>query len=231
MLAQEAEEFRFERKFKLERIPDIKFESLIKLHPAMFREIFYQRRINNIYLDSPDHTSYADNVNGANQRFKYRIRWYGDLCGKIKDPILEIKIKNNLCVSKLSYPLGAFKLDEHLTRDGILSIVKNSSIPEHIKAHIINFDIKLLNTYLRKYFLSSDRTYRFTLDEHLQYSRLHAHYNHLSGWHNEMKYSIVELKYPMDKDYSANLITQALPLRIMKSSKYSEGLRRVYLLH
>ena len=65
----------------------------ILLSPAFFKEIYYERRVNNIYLDSFDYANYYANINGEQNRVKQRIRWYGDTFDA-KTPILEYKIKH-----------------------------------------------------------------------------------------------------------------------------------------
>ena len=65
--------FRYERKFVISYLSLFELESIVRLHPAMFLEVFPQRFVNNIYLDSFGKESYVDNVNGASQRSKVRI--------------------------------------------------------------------------------------------------------------------------------------------------------------
>ena len=47
-------QFRYERKYFIENMSRETIETLIKLHPAIFREIYCERRVNNIYFDSFD---------------------------------------------------------------------------------------------------------------------------------------------------------------------------------
>ena len=75
--------FRYERKFLVEELGKKEALFVIKENPAMFSEIFHERRINNIYFDSSNMESYHDNVMGNSQRVKIRIRWYNDLFGHI----------------------------------------------------------------------------------------------------------------------------------------------------
>jgi len=88
--------YRYERKFFIDNMSKRKVESIIKLNPANFKEIYKERIINNIYLDSLSKNSYTDNIDGNMERTKSRIRWYGSLFGEIANPILEFKIKKGL---------------------------------------------------------------------------------------------------------------------------------------
>ena len=88
--------YRYERKFFIDNMSKRKVESIIKLNPANFKEIYKERIINNIYLDSLSKNSYTDNIDGNMERTKSRIRWYGSSFGEIANPILEFKIKKGL---------------------------------------------------------------------------------------------------------------------------------------
>ena len=176
--SEQIKNFRYERKFLLERASPKEAEQYLKVHPALFREIYQQRRVNNIYLDSYQFNSFADNVNGINQRAKYRIRWYGETFGAIKEPALEIKIKHNQHVGKISYPLKPFKLDDKTSQENIATAIKKSSLPKNIAFAVTNREIKLLNSYVRRYFLSADGLFRVTIDSGMIAYRLGPHQNH-----------------------------------------------------
>ena len=84
--------YRFERKFTIPDSYNLKHvESLIKRNTFLFREVFHERQVNNIYFDTAAYNDYFDNVLGVSDRKKIRIRWYGDTFGAIKKPKLEIK--------------------------------------------------------------------------------------------------------------------------------------------
>ena len=86
--------FRYERKYVVSGLSTADLERCIKTNPGLFTEIYQQRSINNIYLDSADLQHYFDNVNGAPARGKVRIRWYGKLFGEVTRPVLELKLKS-----------------------------------------------------------------------------------------------------------------------------------------
>src|SRR3989344_5988633 len=108
----EFEDGRYERKFAILNFTIHQVELLIKLNPKMFSEIFYKRKVNNIYLHSFERSDYEDNVVGNPERSKTRIRWYGKLFELTKNPVLEIKIKRGNVGRKISFPLKSFKLDK-----------------------------------------------------------------------------------------------------------------------
>jgi len=54
MFLPDVENSRYERKFVTENWTRNSVEQSIKNNPAFFREIFHQRKINNIYFDTAD---------------------------------------------------------------------------------------------------------------------------------------------------------------------------------
>ena len=86
---------RYERKYKIDHLSKYAVEQAVKLHPAGFRKIFPNRQVNNIYFDTADYQTGLQNIEGVNQRKKYRLRWYGQDLQQIDKPRFETKIKHN----------------------------------------------------------------------------------------------------------------------------------------
>ena len=76
-------DYRYERKFMVEGLDHHQAIALIKRHPYLFYQPYPPRYINNFYLDTPEMDNYYDNVCGAPDRRKVRLRWYGELFGPI----------------------------------------------------------------------------------------------------------------------------------------------------
>jgi hypothetical protein len=226
----EVNKWRYERKFVVSGLDKYEIETHIKLHPAIFSEIFRERTINNIYLDWPGLNNFWENIIGQSQRIKVRIRWYGDLMGYIEKPILEIKIKNGLLGGKLSYPLTSFTLDKKLWQDEIITIIGNSGIPNVIKPDFANLNFSLLNRYKRKYFLSSDKNFRVTIDSELAYYGIKSRDNEFRASPDLGHEIIVEMKYEKEFDDKANHISDQFIFRNTKSSKYVEGIKHFFLI-
>ncbi|MFC1716539.1 polyphosphate polymerase domain-containing protein [Candidatus Poribacteria bacterium] len=223
------ESYRYERKFLISGLMRQEVESLVTLHPAMFSEIYHQRFINNIYLDSSDMRSYFDNVNGSQHRKKLRIRWYGDLFGAIEEPILELKTKDGLLGSKLSFALRPFSVDERNFRfDEIMNAVEGSDIADAIRAEFAFLEPVLINRYSRKYYMSADGDYRITIDSDVAFYRVNTHNRSLSHKLSDSTDTILELKYHQDRDYRAKRIASHFPFRMTKSSKYVSGIEKLY---
>ena len=97
---------RCERKFLISDLSIHEIEDIISLHPALFGPIYNERFVNNIYFDNLDFSSYYENIGGVTPRKKVRIRWYGDLTGQIREPVLEIKKKSGSVGKKEIHSLG-----------------------------------------------------------------------------------------------------------------------------
>ena len=221
--------FRYERKFFIEHLSLQELELLLRLHPALFSEIYRQRFVNNLYLDSLDARHYFDNINGFNRRLKIRVRWYGDLFGNIQSPVLELKLKHNLHVGKIIYPLQGFRLDEEFSIEQLRSVFEGSGLPPLLLLYLRTLGFSLLNRYSRKYFLSADRNYRATMDAGMQAYKLYSFSNTFLQMHRDERNAILELKYNNPHDEGVDKITNCFPFRMTRSSKYVYGLERLNL--
>jgi len=229
-LENNLDKYRFERKFFIFELSVEEVESIIKLHPAIFSEVYHPRYINNIYLDSFGNKSYFDNVDGHNDRAKFRIRWYGRIFGNIEKPALEKKVKKGLLGSKSLFLIDPISVDDNLTIDTIKNTLHNSKIPDDLKFEVMRLRPVILNHYKRKYFQSADGNYRITIDSDLLFYRINCFNNSFQHKiYNDLAV-ILELKYDFDNDNSADSITNYFPFRMTKSSKYVEGIEKLYLL-
>lgn len=222
-------DWRYERKFAISNSNKPEVETIVKLHPAMFREVFYERQVNNLYFDTLDMDNYNDNVVGAKERLKVRIRWYGDMFGMIEAPVLEIKCKNGLLGGKAQFTLPSFVLDENISL-GLFDPLF-TQLPEDvsaIKQCLLSLKCTLLNSYSRKYFLSVDGKYRLTIDSNLDYFRILNSKNSFLNKYTDKLNIILELKYKDNNDKLATMISANFPFLITKSSKYVNGIDFLY---
>lgn len=221
--------YRYERKFLIEGLTSEEVEGILKFHPEIFKEIYYKRIVNSIYFDSFDLQYYSDNVMGVDRRLKVRIRWYGNLFGFIESPTLEIKLKHNLHVGKLLYPLKSFTLDKSFSIDVIYKLINESSLSEALRMHLMPLKFSLLNSYTRKYFLSSNKMFRVTVDVGMQAYKLLSRQNNFLSKSTDYNNIILELKYNKPYDKFVESITSSFPFRMTKSSKYVEGIQKTYI--
>lgn len=217
--------YRYERKFT---IPDDysvqEIEHQIKSNSWLFKEVFHERRVNNIYFDTYDYENYLDNVLGIFERKKIRVRWYGETFGKIENPILEIKTKKGLIGDKWSYKVDSFDVNNKFTREYIHAILGNSKIPTSILESLKIGTPTLLNSYLRKYYISADKRFRLTLDFHLEYYNMEGRFNNFKKIPRRDPNKIIELKYASPDDKDVAKLTSQFSFRLNKNSKYVNGI-------
>ncbi|MCF7835515.1 MAG: VTC domain-containing protein [Candidatus Marinimicrobia bacterium] len=214
---------RYERKFFVSDLSLPEIKSLVRVHPACFRQDYPQRRISSIYLDSFGLDSYFDNLAGIGNRIKTRIRWYGDGFEKVNNPVLEIKIKENLLGSKLRYPLEDFSLNKNLSK--VLQFaIKTSNIPKNLKLYLSGLRNSSINSYMREYYISADKKFRLTIDYDLCF------YNSNKKMiDRDVSNIILELKHDMENDNEARFVSSQFPFRVTKNSKYVVGVEKSFL--
>lgn len=218
---------RYERKYYITGLLMPEVEAVAKHNPAVFREIFSKRYVNNLYLDLPGRRNYFDGVIGAQERQKVRIRWYGDFSGDIEKPTLEVKLRNGLVGWKRSYPLPPFRIDSGFSFRAWLQEIRREPIPECLGAWLSSYEPTLVNRYVRKYFQSYNKRFRLTIDSELSYGAVGKGYNALIRWAN-CPDTVLELKYPPDLDLEAAEISASFPFRVTKSSKYIMGIETLW---
>jgi len=161
---------------------------------------------------------------GNAQRFKIRIRWYDLLFGLIKDPILELKIKDGLLGKKLSFNLKPFILDNNFSKEFLMkNIILKSNLPNWVIELINNSELVLIDAYKRKYFLSANKKYRLTIDYDYIFYRLNAVENSFNEKKVDKDIVTLELKYAAEDDDFVQNISQDLPFRLTAGSKYVYG--------
>ena len=218
-------EYRYERKFFVTELSKYEIESIVKMHPAIFSEIYYKRFVNNIYFDSFNFTNLRENVEGATNRIKIRIRWYGELFGYVEKPVLEIKIKKGLLGKKISVPLKPFSLTKKTKIPDILKSIQD--LQEIIEIDFESLIPSLLNRYSRKYYQSFDKNFRITIDNNQSFYFINQNNNSFLNHHNDNRATILELKYNQTFDKDVNYITSKFPFRVTKSSKYVNGIQQI----
>jgi len=221
-------DYRYEKKFLINYLNIYQIKNIIKINNNCFKTIYKKRNVNNIYFDYPNLKCYSDSVEGIANRYKIRIRWYGDLFGLAKNPNLEIKIKKNLISTKIKLPIEEFHFNSDTKINEILDINKNA-----IKKYILNWKLlskTLINTYERDYFISFDKKFNLTLDSKQSFYNCLNFKNLLK---NEVKLHndyILEIKYDCKNSLNSSSIENSFGLRLTKNSKYVVGLNAVNII-
>lgn len=189
-------------------------EQVIRMHPASFQKAFANRQVNNVYFDTASFTTFHENQSGIAQRKKYRVRWYGPFMQILQNPVLEVKVKDNLLGYKESHPLQNTTLQD-------LDALK-AKVNQQLKTHQALQPV-LLNAYQRSYWVTPNQKIRLTIDWELAFHQLFK-YPKFNTFQLDDPAIIVELKYPEDMEDEASRIMQHLPFRLTKQSKYVEGI-------
>jgi hypothetical protein len=111
--------------------------------------------------------------------------------------------------------------------EDLLSVIDNSALPAWAREVLYQMKPSLVNRYRRHYFMSFDGNFRITLDDELSYYSVGQNNNHYFEKHVSDD-TIIELKYERGLDDIAPQVSNKLPFRLTKSSKYVNGIE---LLH
>jgi len=204
---------RYERKYKIEYLTFPVVTQIIHAHPASFRKIYPDRQVNNIYFDTPDLTTYKENVMGIARRKKFRLRWYGNDFKVISNANFEIKYKDNQLGRKKVEPIDSVNWTQ---------LERSNNFFRHLIPSNNCFYPSLLNTYRRAYYGTSNGKFRITIDTQLAYFSLLIA-RKFTSFTLKDTVVILELKYDESLDDQADSIMQYLPFRQTKSSKYITG--------
>ena len=225
----EADSYRYERKFSIAEMDAAQARSILLRHQAMFGEPYPPRYVNNIYLDTYEFDNYGDNLVGAMERLKVRVRWYHDLFGYVDAPVLEFKVKRGLVGWKEQYPFPAFCFERGFSARAFRKTIRESDLPAQVKLRLANVLPSLVNRYHRSYFATKDGRFRSTIDTDLTYYKLNRLDNRFIVRQVDRRNIIVELKYDRANEGHANRIASSLPFRLSRSSKYVQGMENFFL--
>jgi len=219
--------FRFERKYYVTEVPLAEIEAWVRRNPALFRDAYPPRTINNIYLDTPNRRSLFENLDGLADRIKARIRWYGPMLGEVKRPVLEFKIKRGMVGAKDAFELKPFAVALGMSAEPVFRALATSNLPEKVLHELAGFEPVLLNRYQRKYFISADQQYRITLDSNLEYHRFDQHLNTFRCHLRDRESTVVELKYSGEFDRIDERVASYFPFRVTRMSKFVTGMHAI----
>jgi len=205
---------RFERKwiFKNTNHYDILNKALKS--KFLFHQHYPKRWVNSIYFDDNDYTSIKENLDGVNNREKFRLRWYGKNNFVLNNPKLEIKIKKSFLNYKRIFPLKKLnnlnlKNINHvkLINHEVNSIIKKKLLFSTITTH-----------YERLYLISDNKKIRATIDYNLKGTSFNCHFQ--NPIFKASRDVIVELKYKKEYDNYVRSNLKKISSRFSKNSKY-----------
>jgi len=199
-------------------------ESWIRLHHAAFLPAYPQRRVNNIYFDTPDLSSFAENLAGMAERRKLRLRWYGDEWTAVEG-ILEHKCKRDFAGWKIQYPLTTKKDLTRMSWAGLVKSIEND-VSDELKHELrMKWRPILINSYQRRYYISANHKVRATIDFALLcYDQRFSAYPNISRPSPGQRLIILEVKASVDDRNELADVVSGFPLRAGKHSKYISAL-------
>ena len=159
-------------------------------------------------------------------RLKVRLRWYGK--SGIGNPCLELKLKKSMLGGKIRFLLNPGLFDpDNANEANLHQLFINLDLDPGMLDYMVRLKPTLNNSYRRKYFLSSDRKFRITLDTNLEYYRpimddAPAHI------YSDNRSTVIELKYAPEDDFCSRAVSQSFPFPVTKNSKYITGIDSIY---
>ena len=218
---------RYERKFIAQGFSLPETLALVRRHPGAFRETYPARIINNIYLDSPSRAAYYDHINGASNRVKHRIRWYGALLGNVPKPTLERKFKSGSVSGKDAHVLQPFHMNGEPVAQTLAALAQDPALPDRLRTELRHLAPCLINQYRRHYFVSGDGHFRLTVDSDFHFGNANAPHAKVSGVFSGVPSVVMEVKFGIEHAARAEIITNWLPVRMSRCSKFILGVERV----
>lgn len=217
---------RYERKFVSDGVPAEAIQRIISTHPLHFREVFEGRFVNSVYLDTPMLSDFRIHVAGTYRRQKFRIRWYGSRVGRIAKPILEIKGRDGVVGTKVLCPVEPFEYCDSLQLENVRFPEGTRLSPEY-RARLACSLPAVLTRYHRRYYLTANERFRMTVDTEISYHAVGDHLHSYVRSFEEVGLTILEVKYNVADDREVDLLTNHLPFRLGKYSKYVAGIERL----
>jgi len=218
---------RYEKKFIAQGFTLEEVLARVRRHPAAFQEAYPPRVVNNIYLDSPTRRDYHAHINGAADRTKTRVRWYGPQFEAAEQPMLERKLKRGMVSGKEAYALPRFFVNGGCLRCRLGAAFAASLLPPMLRSALKHMEPALLNRYQRHYFLSRDGKFRLTVDWHLQFAGVPQNHRQATDSLRPVTTPIIELKFRPEFAQDAGTVTNALPFRVTRFSKYVAGMQHI----
>ena len=215
---------RYEKKFVAGGCTLPEVLARVRLHPFAFREVYPPRTVNNVYLDSASRRDYYDHVNGAANRSKTRVRWYGDKFEAAERPFLERKLKRGMVSGKEAHPIPGLSISSDCLRSVLNTAFNTATIPPVLRSGLRHVQPALVNRYQRHYFLSRDGNFRLTVDSRMQFAAPPHNGRLAFAWSPSLTTLVLELKFGPEAAETVDAITNALPFRVVRFSKYVAGI-------
>jgi hypothetical protein len=217
---------RHEIKFVSDATRYHELEHWIRMNPAGFVSAYPPRRVNNVYFDTPDLFTFAENLSGSSARSKVRLRWYGETV-RPEATQLEVKRRRNQLGWKYHFQGPGLDFTAGSWRE-LRSQIRRALSPEGRIWFDAHPQPVLINRYYRQYFEAPEGRVRATLDfrQAVFDQRLRGRPN-LANRANLPDTLVVEIKFHPCDFASGSQIIAGIPIRVSRNSKYMIGVESI----
>lgn len=202
-------------------------QTWVRLHPAHWRVAFPPRQVNNVYFDTADCRMLNENLSGAGERGKLRLRWYGPDLGTVAGARLELKYKEGAVGWKDVCPLDVtLDLASLSWAEVYRALCQAADARFGLWLAQFSYPV-LINCYQRAYYVAADQSVRLTLDTGLRvYDQRYSQRPNLFRPSPLAERVVIELKAAADHASYARLAEAVarFPLRPDRHSKYAHGM-------
>ncbi len=221
---QSVSEVRFEIKYVA---PASQLEDVlqwVRLNPYGFFEPYPNRQVNSLYMDTLPLAAFHENLSGVSHRKKFRFRWYGEEIDSPENGLFRYEVKdkvNRLCQKDVYSFEGVPNIPDDLSWNSFLYPFLNALSDSRLDCLGGYLNPIVLNTYKRFYFQSLRNDIRLTVDyDHTameQWSGICPNLKYLSDVPSPL---VIEIKYPESLAFEIALLTETIPYKLSRHSKY-----------
>jgi len=193
--------------------------ALRSYHGAL-RTMYPERRVQSIYLDTPDGRSLEENLAGISRRSKIRFRWYGDEADLVRGR-LEMKERENTLGWKHTAEIDGHVAVEGCDRVSFMQVLSNRApAPWRLRLQS-GLEVVQWIAYTRQYLATADGTVRVTLDRELRTADQRYRFDISMGCPSVVpRILVVEAKCSPEHYQRAEEMINSLPLVVDKCSKF-----------
>jgi hypothetical protein len=195
--------------------------SHLEMHPSAPRELYPPRRVQSVYLDTPDNQALRKNLAGISHREKLRVRWYGEEARGVR-AVLERKVRQAAMGWKDLAPLEVPLDVEGVDRLTFMRELR-AAVPEAWAVELGSDGLEPVKwiSYDREYIATADGRVRITLDRGLRATDLRGRFvlTHRLPSHLP-RVLIAEAKCDAGAHDEAMALLQGLPLHVDRCSKF-----------
>lgn len=193
-----------------------------------WRELFPDRVVNNVYLDTCDLRAWVQNQAGDSERRKLRFRWYGETWAGPNGGTLEVKCRRDSIGwkwnARVDWPFDLTRRTWQSWRDGLRPFLPGP--------HRMLLDARpmpsLVNRYERSYYGSRDGRLRLTVDRNVRsWPQLGAARPRLGIPAHAVDALVIEIKCAVADRGAAEQVIHDMPWRVGRHSKYATGVEAI----